>query len=62
MHAGNSGDSFGIPGASNMVGSTGQGAGVTGDNVPQTTTGGPNTDLNPSGTSGEKQDDDEKMN
>jgi hypothetical protein len=59
MAAGYVGDSFGIPGASGMIGSTGQGTGVTGDNVPQTTTGGLDTDLKPSGASGEKQDDNE---
>ena len=62
MPGGNNGDSFGIPGASGMIGSTGQGTGVTGDIVPLTTTGGPDTHLKPSGASGEKQDDNEMKN
>ena len=62
MPAGNIGDSFGVPGASGVVGSTGQVAGATGDNVPQATTGGSNTNLNPSDAPGGKPDDDEMKN
>jgi hypothetical protein len=45
-----------------MVGPAGQGAGATGDNLLQAISGDPNADPNPNGVSGEKQNDDEKMN
>jgi hypothetical protein len=39
VHTVNNDGSFGIPGASGLMGSTGQGVGTTGDAVPQPTTG-----------------------
>ena len=52
VHDVNVGDSFGFPGVSNTVGSTGQGAGATGDVAPQTTSGGLDTNLTTGGASG----------